>query len=210
MDEKTRLKKILALFRKAYPESGCALGYHTPFELLVATILSAQSTDAQVNRLTPALFAKYRTIKDFADAPAEDMQRAVGSVNFYKNKARNIQAAARMIMEQFNSEVPRTMAELILLPGVARKTANIVLSEAYGVIEGIAVDTHVLRLSARLGLTPQTDPVKVERDLMALLPKSQWADFTHLMISHGRAVCSARAPKHAECSVYSLCPSHDV
>lgn len=209
MDDKKRVQKIIAILRKKYPVLKCALNYKTPFELLVATILSAQSTDAQVNKLTLGLFKKYRSVRDFADAPLEELQRDSASVNFYRNKAKNIQSSARMIIERFGSEVPRTMQELITLPGVARKTANIVLSEAFGVIEGIAVDTHVRRLSNRLGLSTEEDPVKVERDLMELVPKKEWADFTHLLISHGRSVCLARAPRHRECAIAELCPSRE-
>ena len=210
MDDKKRVLRIITLLKKQYPALKCALHYGNPFELLVATILSAQSTDAQVNKLTPALFAKYRTVSDYAGAPSDEIERAVGGVNFFRNKARNIQASARKIIAEFGGEVPRTMAELITLPGVARKTANIVLSEAFGVVEGIAVDTHVLRLSGRLGLSAKTDPVKVERDLMEIVPRKDWAAFSHLLIFHGRAVCAARAPRHSDCAIAELCPSRNI
>lgn len=206
MDVKNRVLKIITLLKKEYPALKCALHYVSPFELLAATILSAQSTDVQVNKLTPALFAKYRTIEDYAAAPIADLERAVGSVNFYRNKAKNIQGAAKKIIAEFRGEVPRTMEEMISLPGVARKTANIVLSEAYGVVEGIAVDTHVRRLAGRLGLSVQEDPVKIERDLMLIVPRKDWAVFSHMLISHGRAVCVARAPRHSGCVLYAVCP----
>lgn len=209
MDDNKRVLKIIAILKKEYPVLKCALNYSTPFELLAATILSAQSTDAQVNKLTERLFKKYGSVRDFAEARIEELQQDAASVNFYRNKAKNIQASARIIIERFGSEVPRTMQELLTLPGVARKTANIVLSEAFGVVEGIAVDTHVRRLSTRLGLSRQDDPVKIERDLMAMVPRKDWADFTHLLISHGRAICLARRPRHAECAIASLCPSRE-
>ncbi len=210
MDDKKRVSKIIALLRKQYPVLKCALHYKTPFELLVATILSAQSTDVQVNKLTPALFARYRDIKDYAGAPIAELEAAVGSVNFFRNKAKNIQASARKIVSEFGGEVPRTMAELITLPGVARKTANIVLSEAFGVVEGIAVDTHVLRLAGRLVLSANTDPVKVERDLMASVPRKDWAALSLMLISHGRAVCAAKTPRHSECVLAEICPSRNI
>ena len=196
--------------RKEYPELKSALNFKSPFELLVATILSAQTTDALVNKVTEPLFKKYRTVKDYAEAPLEALQRDVGSVNFYKTKAKNIRACAGIILEKFSSRVPRTMDELTGLPGVARKTANIILFNAFGINEGIAVDTHVKRVSYRLGLTQNEDPVKVEQDLIAITPKEEWGNLSHLLIFHGRRICQAKKPKHQECVLYDLCPSRDI
>jgi len=207
-------EKVLIIIKRLKKEYAgtplTALRFSTPFELLVATILSAQTTDVQVNKVTPGLFKKYRGIEDFAKATAEQIARDINSVNFFNNKAKSIQKAAVMILEQFGGEVPRTMEELVTLPGVARKTANIVLSSAFGVNEGIAVDTHVKRLSYLLGLTKHTDPVKIEQDLLAITPQKQWADLSHLLIYHGRAVCQARRPNHAECVLYDICPSKNI
>jgi endonuclease-3 len=205
-----RIATILDLLGGEYPHPATALRFSTPFELLVATILSAQSTDAQVNRLTERLFTRYTGVDAYAQAPAEEFERACASVNFYRNKARNIQLAARLIIERFGGEVPRRMEDLVTLPGVARKTANIVLSGAFGVIEGIAVDTHVIRLSGRLGLSAETDPVKIERDLMAITPRERWADLSHLLILHGRSTCAARKPRHADCVLFDICPSRAI
>lgn len=202
-----RLKEILKRLMREFPTPRCALNFNTPLELLVATVLSAQTTDAQVNKVTSGLFEKYRSVKSYAEAPLEQLQADLSSVNFYKNKARNIQRSAKMIIEQFGSNVPSSMEALVTLPGVARKTANIVLSEAFGIIEGIAVDTHVLRLSGRLALSEHTDPVKVERDLMSITPKSQWATLSHLLILHGRKTCKARTPMCADCILADICPS---
>jgi len=204
---KKQIGQIIKALEKLYPSPKCALDFKTPFELLVATVLSAQSTDVQVNKLTATLFNKYRSIKDYAEAPLEELQADVARVNFYKNKAANIQKSARLVLDNFGGKVPKSMEELITLPGVARKTANIILSSAYGIIEGIAVDTHVLRLSARLGLSEHADPVKVERDLMEATPKERWADLSHLLILHGRAVCNARKPLHGQCVLFKICPS---
>lgn len=205
-----RIGQILKALEKLYPSPKCALDFKTPFELLVATVLSAQSTDVQVNKLTATLFRKYRTIEDYAEARIEDLQADVAKVNFYRNKAANIQKSARLVLDRFGGKVPRTMEELVTLPGVARKTANIILSSGYGIIEGIAVDTHVLRLSARLGLSEQSNPVKVERDLMEATPRERWADLSHLLILHGRSVCNARKPLHPECALIRTCPSRDI
>ncbi|MEJ2191658.1 MAG: endonuclease III [Nitrospirota bacterium] len=203
---KDKLREILRRLKKEYPGVRTALRFRTPFELLVATILSAQSTDTQVNRITEDLFRKYVKIEDYAHARPEQLQRDVSSVNFYKNKARSIQGSARMILEMYGGEVPRTMQELLTLPGVARKTANIVLSNAFGINEGVAVDTHVGRLSQRLGLTRQDDPVKIEKDLMALTPRADWSTLSHLLIFHGRKVCV----RHGECVLYDICPSRNI
>jgi endonuclease-3 len=208
--EKEKLLDIVKRLKKVYPEIRTALNFKNPFELLVATILSAQTTDVHVNKVTGTLFKKYKTVKDYADVPIETLRQDLRSINFYNNKAKNIQGSARMIMEKFNSKVPETMDELTSLPGVARKTANIVLSGAYGTNEGIAVDTHVKRLAFRLGLTKKEDPVKIEKDLMAITPKEEWGNLSHLLIFHGRNICQARKPKHSECVLYDICPSRDL
>ncbi len=210
MDSRKKMAVIIKRLRKEYPVLRSALIYRNPFELLVATILSAQTTDAHVNKVTRMLFNKYRTIEDFADAPLDQLRKDVSSVNFYNNKAKNIQAAAREIRETFGSTVPRTMEELVTLPGVARKTANIILYNAFGISEGIAIDTHVKRLANRLGLTMQQDPVKVEKDLMEITPKEAWGDLTHILIFHGRQVCQARKPMHEKCVLMDICPSRDI
>jgi endonuclease III len=207
MDTKGKAREIIKLLKKEYPELKTVLHFGTPFELLVATILSAQTTDVLVNKITETLFKKYRTLKDYAEAPLETLQKDISSVNFYKTKAKNIQNTAKLIIEQFSSKVPKTMGELTSLPGVARKTANIILFNAYGINEGIAVDTHVKRLANRLGLTRNEDPVKIEQDLMKLIPKDEWGNITHLLIFHGRKICQARNPNHSECVLYNICPS---
>jgi endonuclease III len=207
MDTKGKAHEIIKLLKKEYPELKTVLHFGTPFELLVATILSAQTTDVLVNKITETLFKKYRTLKDYAEAPIETLQKDISSVNFYKTKAKNIQNTAKLIIEQFSSKVPKTMGELTSLPGVARKTANIILFNAYGINEGVAVDTHVKRLANRLGLTRNEDPVKIEQDLMKLIPKDEWGNITHLLIFHGRKICRARNPNHSECVLYNICPS---
>lgn len=210
MKPEEKIKQILVHLKKEYPDAKVALDYNSPFELLVATVLSAQTTDAHVNKVTEGLFKKYRTISDYADAPLEMLQKDVSSVNFYKTKAKNIQNSARIIIDTFNSKVPDTMSDLITLPGVARKTANILLSNIYGINEGIAVDTHVKRLSFRLGLTKNEDPVRIEKDLMAITPKEEWGNMNHLLIFHGRRICQARKPNHKECVLYDICPSNNI
>ncbi|MFZ3138565.1 MAG: endonuclease III [Thermodesulfovibrionales bacterium] len=210
MNNKDKIIEILTRLNKAYPKPKTALNFSDPFQLLVATILSAQTTDVLVNRVTENLFRKYRTVKDYADASLETLQKDTGSVNFYKTKAKNIQAGAKIIVAQFNSQVPKTMNELTSLPGVARKTANIVLSNAFGIHEGIAVDTHVKRLSYRLGLTKNAYPVKIEKDLMAITPKKEWGNISHLLIFHGRKICQARKPDHQECVLNNICPSRNI
>jgi len=202
--------EILKRLKREYPEPKTALNFSEPFQLLVATVLSAQATDVLVNRVTEGLFKKYKTVKDYADAQLDKLQKDVSSVNFYKTKAKNIQAAARIIVEEFNSKVPGTMEELTRLPGVARKTANIILSNAFGINEGIAVDTHVKRLSNRLGLTKSEDPVKIEQDLTVLTPKKEWGNISHLLIFHGRKICQAKKPLHSECVLYDICPSRNI
>ena len=211
MNNRDKVLTIIKLLKKEYAGTPLtALRFSTPFELLVATILSAQTTDVQVNKVTPGLFRKYKNIEAFAMAKPEQIARDINSVNFFNNKAKSIQKAAAMILEQFNGAVPRTMEELVTLPGVARKTANIVLSSAFGINEGMAVDTHVKRLSYLLKLTKHTDPVKIEQDLLAITPKKEWSNFSHLLIYHGRAICQARRPNHAECVLYDICPSKNI
>jgi len=210
MTNKEKLSEILKRLKKEYPHPQTALRFSDPFQLLAATILSAQATDVLVNKVSENLFKKYRTVKDYANASLEALQKDVSSINFYKTKAKNIQASAIIIGEKFNDRVPKTMEELISLPGVARKTANIVLTNAYGIHEGIAVDTHVKRLAYRLGLTKNEDPVKVEQDLMALTPKEEWGNISHLLIFHGRNICRAKKPKHQECVLYNICPSKTI
>jgi len=210
MDRVERVKRVLELLKKEYPEIRTALEFEDPLQLLVATMLSAQCTDERVNKVTAKLFKKYRTAEDYARADREAFEQEIRSTGFYKSKARNIIAAARMIVEEFNGAVPSTMEELTRLPGVARKTANIVLANAYGRIEGIAVDTHVKRLSKLLGLTENTDAEKIERDLMGITPREEWSNLSHLLIFHGRAVCVANRPRCEVCVLNSLCPSSRV
>jgi len=211
MDKKDQVAQIIKLLKKEYtgtPQT--VLRFNTPFELLVATIMSAQTTDVLVNKVTEQLFKKYRSPNDFAATTPEKLALDIRSVNFFNNKAKNIHKTAIMIVEQFKGNVPQTMAELITLPGVARKTGNIVLSSAFGIDEGIAVDTHVKRLAFRLGLTKHDDPVKIEQDLLAITPKKEWSRLSHLLIFHGRAVCQAQRPKHGECVLFDICPSKRV
>lgn len=210
MTTQGKLTEIIKRLKKEYSDVRTALNYNSPFELLAATILSAQSTDIHINKVTTSLFKKYKTIKDYADTPLEELKKDLSSVNFYNNKAKNIQASAKIIIDKFNSKVPETMNELITLPGVARKTANIVLSGAYGINEGIAVDTHVKRLSYRLGLSKYEDPVKIEKDLMAITPKDEWSRLSHLLIFHGRKICQAKKPLHKKCVLYNICPSKNI
>lgn len=210
MKAEDKIREILKRLKKLYPEAKTALNFSNPFELLVATILSAQTTDNHVNKVTETLFKKYRSIKDYADAHLSTLQKDISSINFYKNKAKYIKEAARIIIESFNGEVPKTMEELLTLPGVARKTANIILSNAYGINEGIAVDTHVKRLSLRLGLTENEDPKKIEEDLMKVTPREEWSNLSHLLIFHGRKVCQAKRPNHKECILYDICPSRNI
>ncbi|MCZ7400989.1 MAG: endonuclease III [Candidatus Methanoperedens sp.] len=202
-----KANQILALLKNEYPEIKIALHYSNPLELLIATILSAQCTDKQVNAVTKKLFAKYRTVQDFTGISQEELEKEIYSTGFYRNKAKNIIGACKIIASEYNSKVPDTMEELLKLPGVARKTANIVLSGAFGKIEGMAVDTHVKRLSGRLGLTAHTDPEKIEKDLLKIIPKNDWDIFSLLLINHGRKVCAARKPLCRECILNKLCPS---
>jgi endonuclease-3 len=209
-DLRRRVPIVLEKLNQAYPDARCSLEFSTPLELLVATILAAQCTDERVNMVTPALFARYPTAADYMTAPVEDLEGAVRSTGFFRNKAKNIQAACRMIVEDFDGQVPNTMAGLLRLPGVARKTANVVLGNAYGIVEGVIVDTHAGRISRRLGLTTHNDPVKIESDLMALLPKASWLDYNHQAIFHGRAVCTAQRPQCDRCTLAPECPSASI
>jgi endonuclease-3 len=201
-----RTKKIIAALKKTYPDAHCELNYSNPLELLIATILSAQCTDKRVNIVTETLFKKYRTAKDFAGADIGQLEDAIRTAGFYKNKAKNIKAACRDIVEKHGGKVPRTMEALIELGGVGRKTANVVLGNAYDINVGVVVDTHVARLSARLGLTRETTPEKIETALMKLVPQAEWTLFSHLLIWHGRRRCFARKPDCAHCEVEALCP----
>lgn len=210
MNNHERLTQIISLLKKEYSEPKTVLKYSNPFELLVATVLSAQTTDVLVNKITDKLFKKYRTIKDYADASLEELQNDINSINFYKTKATNIKQCATIIIEKYKSLVPNTIEELTKLPGVARKTANIILYNAFGINEGIAVDTHVKRLSNRLGLTKNSDPKKIELDLMAITPKEDWGIISHLLILHGRKVCQAKKPKHDICIIKDICPSNEI
>ncbi|MFA6328773.1 MAG: endonuclease III [Candidatus Micrarchaeia archaeon] len=203
---KARARKIISLLKRAYPGAKCSLCHKTPLQLLVATILSAQCTDARVNIVTPALFARYNSARDFADADLHELETLVRSTGFYHNKAKNIRAACRIIVRKHKGQVPRTMEEMLELPGVARKTANIVLGNSYGVIEGVPVDTHAIRISRLLGWTRERRQEKIERDLMALLPRKDWLKISNLFVHHGRAVCIARRPKCESCPVKACCP----
>jgi endonuclease III len=204
-----RAEQIYTRLEAAYPEAKCALNFETPLQLLIATILSAQSTDKTVNTVTPALFKRYKTAKDFARAKSEDLEKMVHSTGFFRNKAKSVQGACRMIAEKYGGEVPKTMEELLELPGVARKTANVVLGVAFEIADGVVVDTHVQRLSGRLDLTKEERPEKIEEDLMKLFPRERWIHLSHLLIHHGRAVCEARKPKCAQCPIEDLCMSVD-
>jgi len=205
--KKDRTQQIIKLLKRAYPDAHCALNHTNAFELLVATILSAQCTDERVNIVTADLFRKYRQPEDYLKVRDTELQADIRTTGFFRNKTKSIQGACKMLVEEFNSEVPRTMEELLRLPGVARKTANVVLGVAYGIAAGVVVDTHVGRLSNRLGLTKQKDAVKIENDLLQLVPKKDWIIFSHLLIFHGRRVCKARRPLCEECVVEKLCPS---
>lgn len=202
-----RTKEVIARLKKTYPRAKIALRYSNNWELLVAVILSAQCTDKKVNEVTEKLFKKYRALEDYVKADPKEFAQMIRSTGFYRAKAKNILASAKMIKEKFGGTVPRTMQEMLSLRGVARKTANVVLGNAYGVIEGIAVDTHVRRLAQRLGLSPSDNPEKIEQNLMQLIPKKDWFKITYLLIDHGRAVCTAKDPRCDLCPVKNLCPS---
>jgi endonuclease-3 len=207
LNKKERVLKIIDLLEKEYPDAKTALHYSSPLEILIATILSAQCTDKRVNIVTRSLFKKYRTAQDYANADLAELEQDIRSTGFYRNKAKNIKKACRLLIEKYDSRVPSTMEQLLELSGVARKTANIVLSNAYGVTVGIAVDTHVRRLAQRLGLSKNNNPNKIEADLMQEVPKSQWKKIADLLIFHGRNVCTARKPKCSSCSLNKICPS---
>ena len=205
-----RAKKIVRLLKKTYPDSRCSLDFKTVHQLAVATILSAQCTDERVNMVTPALFKKYRTVRAFAEADLKELEQDIYSTGFYANKAKAIKNSAVALVEDHGGKVPKTLDELVKLPGVGRKTGSVILGAGYGLAEGIVVDTHVGRISRLLGLTEQTDAVKVERDLMEVIPKPDWIGLSHLLIDHGRAVCVARRPKCGDCVLATLCPSADI
>lgn len=210
MTVRERVAKLVKAWPKVYPDAHCELNFRNPLELLVATILSAQCTDKRVNMVTPALFKKYRTAKDYANAPQAEFENAIKSTGFFRSKTKSIRGAASAIVKKFGGRVPNSMEKLRELPGVGRKTANVVLGNAFGINEGIVVDTHVIRLSQRLGLTKQKDPEKIEQDLMKLVPKERWTDWSHWLIWHGRRRCFARKPDCANCEVFQLCPSGKV
>jgi endonuclease-3 len=205
-----RTAEIIKRLRRAYPDAHCALNHTSAFELLIATILSAQCTDARVNIVTADLFRKYRGPQDYLNVAQTELEKDVHTTGFFRNKARNIQNACRRIIDEYNGEVPQTMDELLTLGGVARKTANVVLGNAFGIASGVVVDTHVARLSQRLGLTTNTDAVKIEKDLQELVPKKHWVMFPHWMIHHGRQICIARKPKCSECVLNNICPKIGV
>lgn len=207
--ESQRLSRILEGLDRRFPDAKCALDHRNAFELLIATILSAQCTDERVNIVTRDLFRKYSCLQAFATAPLRELEQDIRSTGFYRNKARSIQGAARMLLEKFGGNVPETMEELVELPGVARKTANVVLGVSFGKAEGIVVDTHVTRVSQRLELTKETVPEKIERDLMAIVPRARWISFSHQMILHGRHICKARKPLCHLCPVEQVCRSKD-
>jgi len=208
-EKQARVKKILARLDEMYPNVTCALHHSDAWQLLVATILSAQCTDKRVNEVTPGLFRKYPTIQDFAAVAPEVLAQDIRSTGFFNNKAKSVVGAARRILSEFGGKVPREMDQLLTVPGAARKTANVVLGTAYGIAVGVVVDTHVQRISNRLGLTKESDPVKIEKDLMKIIPQEKWVLFSHQIIHHGRAVCVARNPKCADCGIESLCYSKD-
>jgi endonuclease-3 len=199
--------EVVARLKSEYPDARTELDWANPLELLVATILSAQTTDVQVNRVTQDLFAKYRTAEDYAESSLTELEEDIRPTGFFRNKARSLRGMASVLVDEHGGEVPRTMQELVALPGVGRKTANVVLGNAFGVDEGIVVDTHVRRVSGRLGLTEQQDPIKIEQDLMKLVPQEDWTVFSHLLILHGRRTCKARKPDCPNCILNDICPS---
>ncbi len=206
MESKDR-KLLFSLLDREYKDARCSLDYKTPLQLLVATILSAQCTDERVNKVTKTLFKKYKSPRDYADAPSEELEEAIHSTGFFRNKAKSISGACSMIAKEFGGKVPETMASLLTLPGVARKTASVVLGNAFNIADGIVVDTHVARLSRRLGLSDNSRADKIERDLMEIVPQTKWILFSHQMIQHGRKVCKARKPDCTSCPFSKLCPS---
>lgn len=206
-DIKARTHEVIKRLKKAYPDAHCALVHTSPFELLIATILSAQCTDERVNTVTAVLFRKYRGPQDFVNASAEELQKDIYSTGFFRNKSRNIQAASKRLIVEYSGEMPRTMDEMLTLGGVARKTANVVLGNAFGIASGVVVDTHVGRLSQRLGLTTNATAEKIEDDLIELVPRKHWIMFPHWLIFHGRQICKARKPRCGECVLADICPS---
>jgi len=208
-ERRARVDRILRGLDEMYPNATCALHHANPWELLVATILSAQCTDKRVNEVTPGLFAKYPTPRDFAAVRPEVLAQDIRSTGFFNNKAKSIVGAAQKVLRDFGGQVPKTMEEMLAIPGAARKTANVVLGTAHGIAVGVVVDTHVQRVSRRLDLTKQTDPVKIERDLMKIIPQDRWILFSHQIIHHGRALCQARKPRCAECLLDPLCYAKD-
>lgn len=210
MTTRERVAQLLKVFPRVYPGARCELDFKNPLQLLIATILSAQCTDKRVNLVTPALFAKYKTAADYARAPQAELERAIQSTGFFRNKTKSIRAATKAIAEEHGGKVPNTMAQLRELPGVGRKTANVVLGNAFGVDEGIVVDTHVIRLSERLRLTKHSDPEKIERDLMKLVRREHWTIWSHWLIWHGRRRCFARRPDCHHCEIFGLCPSGKI
>ncbi|GHO82912.1 endonuclease III [Dictyobacter formicarum] len=202
-----QVQAIIAELRRLYPEAACSLNFSNPLELLIATQLSAQCTDERVNIVTARLFKKYTSVEAFAAAAQEELEQDIRSTGFYRNKAKNIRATCQRLITAYDGNVPRTMEDLLTLPGVARKTANVVLGNAFGIVVGFVVDTHVGRLARRFGWTTSTDPVKIEQELMLIVPKEDWLDLSHLLIFHGRAICDARKPLCEQCSLAHLCPS---
>ncbi len=207
---RARTEEILGRLETEYPDAHCALDHRSPLELLVATILSAQCTDKRVNMVTPALFARYPTAADYADADMAELEELIRSTGFFRNKAKSLRGLGQALVEEHGGEVPSDMAALVKLPGTGRKTANVVLGNAFGIDEGVVVDTHVGRISRLLGLTEEKDAVKVERELMELVPRTHWTVWSHLLIYHGRAVCVARRPQCAQCVLADLCPSAEI
>jgi endonuclease-3 len=207
LEPKARALKVIELLEKEYSDAEIALEYTNPLELLIATILSAQATDEQINAITPKLFKKYKTAEDYANADLQELEQAIKSSGFYHNKAKNIKNCCKTLVEKFHSKVPKTMLELLELSGVGRKTANIVLANAFGVVEGVAVDTHVGRLSQRLGFSESGDPKKIEADLMKIVSKDKWMRITDLLIFHGRQICMAQKPNCPGCVLNKICPS---
>lgn len=210
LDKKKRTTEIINRLKKGYPDAHCALNHTNAFELLIATILSAQCTDVRVNIVTATLFRKYHGPEDFIKVPQSELEKDIHSTGFFRNKAKNIKAASKRLIEVYGGEIPRTMEEILTLGGVARKTANVVLGNAFGIASGVVVDTHVSRLSQRLGLTENKTPEKIEKDLQELVPKKEWVMFSHWLIYHGRQVCNARKPKCTECVLANTCPSYPL
>lgn len=204
--QRRRARRIAKALARAYPEAACALHHESPYQLIVATILSAQCTDARVNLTTPALFRKYPTIDSLAAAKQAELEKIIQPTGFFRSKAKSLRGMAQAVVERHGGEIPRTLEEMVALPGVGRKTANVVLGTAFGIPSGIVVDTHVKRITYRLGLTRSTNPEVIERDLRALLPKKEWIDWSHRLIHHGRRICTARKPKCGECPLLDLCP----